>query len=112
VLDRAHPPAYRTEWSRCPAGAAPHVARWSSQSGSRSESRPADGCPSRPPTCPIIDALAAQGVLFERAIARASSTLPSHRALFASREPSSAGRIDYFGRACIEATTASRAPMA
>jgi arylsulfatase A-like enzyme len=36
-------------------------------------------------TSPTIDALAAESVVFERAIAQASSTLPSHRALFQSR---------------------------
>ncbi|HKX45255.1 MAG TPA: sulfatase, partial [Planctomycetota bacterium] len=43
------------------------------------------------PTSPNIDALAAEGVLFERAISQASSTLPAHRALFQSREASLAG---------------------
>lgn len=36
-------------------------------------------------TSPAIDAFAATGVVFERAIAQAASTLPSHRALFQSR---------------------------
>ena len=37
------------------------------------------------PTSPSIDALALESVVFERAIAHAASTLPSHRALFQSR---------------------------
>ena len=36
------------------------------------------------PTSPNIDALAASGIVFERAISQASSTLPAHRALFQS----------------------------
>ena len=36
-------------------------------------------------TSPAIDAFADEAVVFERAIAQASSTLPSHRALFQSR---------------------------
>ncbi|MEE2678687.1 MAG: sulfatase [Myxococcota bacterium] len=39
-------------------------------------------------TSPAIDALAAESVVFERAIAQAASTLPSHRALFQSRHVS------------------------
>ncbi len=42
-------------------------------------------------TSPNVDALAASGVLFERAITQASSTLPAHRSLFRSRDASRAG---------------------
>ena len=42
------------------------------------------------PTSPNIDALAATGIVFEQALAQASSTLPSHRSLFRSRLPSKA----------------------
>lgn len=42
------------------------------------------------PTSPAIDALAAESVVFERAIAQSASTLPSHRALFQSRLASAA----------------------
>ena len=42
------------------------------------------------PTSPNLDALAASGVVFEMALAQASSTLPSHRSLFRSRLPSRA----------------------
>ncbi|MDG2049052.1 MAG: sulfatase [Myxococcota bacterium] len=40
------------------------------------------------PTSPNLDALADTGVVFEMALAQASSTLPSHRSLFRSRVPS------------------------
>jgi arylsulfatase A-like enzyme len=40
------------------------------------------------PTSPNLDALAAQSVVFERAIAQASSTMPSHRSLFQARHSS------------------------
>jgi len=39
-------------------------------------------------TSPHIDALAGEGILFEHAIAQATSTLPSHRSLFQSRPAS------------------------
>ena len=42
------------------------------------------------PTSPNIDALAETGIVFEQALAQASSTLPSHRSLFRSRLPSKA----------------------
>jgi len=47
------------------------------------------GCYGYPePTSPAIDALAAQGALFETAISQSSATLPSHASLFTSRYPS------------------------
>ena len=39
-------------------------------------------------TSPHIDALAREGILFDRAIAQATSTLPSHRSLFQSKPAS------------------------
>jgi arylsulfatase A-like enzyme len=44
------------------------------------------------PTSPRLDAFAAEGVVFERAIAQASSTRPSHRSLFQSRPASATTR--------------------
>jgi arylsulfatase A-like enzyme len=43
-------------------------------------------------TSPEIDALAAESVVFERAISQAASTLPSHRSLFQSRLASRTAR--------------------
>ena len=43
------------------------------------------------PTSPTLDRLAQEGIVFERAIAQATWTLPSHAALFTSRYPSELG---------------------
>jgi len=43
------------------------------------------------PTSPFLDRIAAEGVVFENAIAQSSWTLPSHAALFTSRYPSELG---------------------
>ncbi|MCP4906499.1 MAG: sulfatase [bacterium] len=41
----------------------------------------------RPPTTPVLDALASEGIVFEQAIAHAPSTLPSHVSMFTSKIP-------------------------
>jgi len=46
------------------------------------------------PVSPAMDALAAEGVLFEKAYAQSCWTLPSHVSLFSSLYPSSHGVID------------------
>lgn len=47
-----------------------------------------------PPTSPVIDTLAAEGVVFERAYATSSWTLPSHAALLTGRYNDSHGAND------------------
>src|SRR5258706_10797351 len=49
----------------------------------RADHRGAFGCPE--PVSPSIDALAARGVVFERAIAASSRTAPSHASILTSR---------------------------
>jgi arylsulfatase A-like enzyme/Flp pilus assembly protein TadD len=51
----------------------------------------------RLPTSPRIDAMAAEGTLFEQVVASAPSTLPSHATLFTGRQPYSHGIRSNFG---------------
>ena len=50
------------------------------------------------PVTPRIDAMAAEGVLFEQVSASAPSTLPSHATLFTGRQPFSHGVRSNFGQ--------------
>lgn len=47
------------------------------------------------PTSPFIDRLASESIVFERAIAQSTWTMPSHASLFTSRYPSEMG-LGYF----------------
>jgi arylsulfatase A-like enzyme/Flp pilus assembly protein TadD len=49
------------------------------------------------PTSPRIDAMAAEGTLFEQVVASAPSTLPSHATLFTGRQPYEHGVRSNFG---------------
>jgi arylsulfatase A-like enzyme/thioredoxin-like negative regulator of GroEL len=51
----------------------------------------------RLPTSPRIDAMAAEGTLFEQVVASSPSTLPSHATLFTGRQPYSHGVRSNFG---------------
>jgi arylsulfatase A-like enzyme len=54
------------------------------------------------PSSPRIDALAAEGLLFEQALASAPSTLPSHASLFTGKHPYAHGVRSNFGYSLAE----------
>ena len=61
------------------------------------------------PTTPTLDALAAQGVLFERALAPTSWTLPSHASMLTGLAPRQHGAVDWDRAVAPDATTLASA---
>jgi len=57
------------------------------------------------PTTPALDSLAAQGVVFERALAPTSWTLPSHASMLTGLEPARHGVVDWDRSVTPDATT-------